>query len=836
MKQILFILIGLLLISPSVYSQLNIKWESRFDNDQKDDFSKGIVIDASGNSYVVGTSKKGTKFEIITIKYDPNGLELWNVSIVGPGNGLNEAVGIVLDSNNDPIVGGHYFISGNDYDIFARKLSSIDGSTVWTYTHPGTSNYDELKDMTIDGNDNVILVGGIQVSGVNSRYAIISISPMGAENWSRSYFAWTNRDFANAVAVDASNNVYVTGESYVSSTGLDFYTLKYNSIGVQQWVRRIDGNGGDDRATSIAVAPDGSVYVGGTSYRGLVVDDEIMIAKLNSAGVVMWTEIIGGTDGANDRIRSLAVDQQNHVYVVGSVKNIGNGEDFYVGRYRPNGVKHWSYLYQSPTNGFDIANEIRISNDYDIYIAGYSNITGSSDDYLTVKMDTIGAVKWTKRFNGPASKSDQMSDFQIDIDGNIFVTGSSTGAGTLRDFSTIKYCQLETIASDNDTICIGESVQLSVSGGSNFQWSVFSGEPITPSTFTCVACDDPIATPTQTTIYVVSSESASGCVDYDTVVIVVNPLPGPAITADGPTSFCEGGSVKLTADSAADYDWSTNENSQTITANTSGTYSLTVTDVMGCQNTTDIIVEVYPIPQVDGGSDRFRCPGDSLKLNATGADTHVWYTIPTYSDTIQNGDYYKPTVGGELVVFGTSAEGCLGKDTINITLYPNPVQIEITKGNSGNLFVNTAQGTTSWFYNGIGTGVTGTSFFYDTLIYCNGLYEVNYVDENGCKTYDSLTVSGETTCLEPEDTASLKTNEIIALNVYPNPTRSSVNISFESNELRLIAIYSVEGVLVEKINSIEKEVILDLSGLGKGTYMVTVQGSESFGRARVVKQ
>lgn len=822
------------MVSIPTYAQLNIKWESRFDNDTKDDFSKGIVIDNSGNSYVVGTSKNGATFQIVAIKYDPNGNELWNVSTVGPGNGLNQAVGIVLDSNNDPIIGGHYFMGGSDYDIFAKKLSTVDGSTLWTYNHTGTANYDELRDMDIDGNDNVVLVGGTQQSGVNSQFAVISLSPTGTQNWSQSYNAGANRDFANAVTIDATNNIYVAGESEVSGTGLDFYTIKYNAAGTLMWQLRTDGNVATDRATSIAVANDGSVYVGGASYRGLFLDDEIMLVKINSIGVVQWTAVFGGTEGSDDKVSSLTVDNDNHIYLVGSVKNTGNGEDFYVARYRPNGTKHWDYLYQSPTNGFDIANEIRVNSDFEVYIAGYSNVTSTSDDYLSVKLDTLGVVGWTKRFDGPSSQSDQMADFQIDVDGNLFVTGSSSGSGTLRDFSTIKYCQLETIASDNDTICIGASVQLNATGGTNFQWSAIAGDPISPSNFSCTACEDPIATPNLTTTYIVSSESASGCVDFDTVIVVVNPLPGPTITPSGPTSFCDGGSVNLSADPAAVYNWNTGESIQTISVDTSGVYSLTVTDSMGCQNITNVNIEVFSIPNVDGGSDRFRCPGDSLLLNATGADTYAWYTLPAYDDTVQNGAYYQPSVSGNIVVFGTSIDGCLGKDTINVTLYPNPTQIEISQGFSGNLFVNTTLGTSSWFYDGSTTGVTGPTFLYDTIAYCNGFYEVNYVDENGCKSYDSLTVSGETSCVE--DTSNLKTNTFNNLNLYPNPTQNKVNISFENKELRSIAVYSMEGVLVRTIVSQEKEVVLELSDLGNGTYMVTVQGNNSFARARVVKQ
>lgn len=820
-------------------AQLNIMWESRFDNDNKDDLSKGIVIDATGNSYVVGTSKNGANFEVVAIKYSPSGVELWNVSIPSPGIGAAQAVGVVLDSNNDPIVGGYYNTGGSDFDIFAKKLSTANGSTVWTYNHTGSANYDELKDMAIDGDDNVILVGGIQTSGTYSKFVVISLNPNGTQKWVKTNTQNSGRHFANAVAVDAANNVYVTGESFNSlntTSKLDFYTVKYNSNGVQAWDLRTDGNSADDRANSIAVAPDGSVYVGGTSYRGLYLDDEIMLVKISAAGAFVWNAVFGGSDGAGDKVKSVKVDNNNHVYLAGSLKNTGNGEDFYVTRYRPDGTKHWDYTYQSPTNGYDIANKIRISTDFDIYVAGYSNVTATKDDYITVKLDTLGTVEWTKRFDGPASQSDQMSDFQIDVDGNLFMTGSSVGSGTLRDFSTIKYCQLETIASENDTICIGASIQLGVTGGSGFQWIAIAGDPITTSNFTCTACDDPIATPTMTTTYVVSSSSASGCIAFDTVIVVVNPLPGPVITPNGPTSFCDGGSVDLTADAAAVYNWSTGESTQTIVAEESGVFSLTVTDAMGCQNVTDVNVEVFPIPSVNGGADRFRCHGDSLQLNATGADSYVWHNIPTYSDTIPNGGYFAPTAATSLVVFGTSADGCLGKDTINVTMYPYPVQIQITQGFSGNLFVNYNQGTSYWSFDGVDTGITGASFFYDTVVYCNGLYEVEYVDENGCKSYDALTVSGETSCLDPVDTASLNTHERTQLNVYPNPTRNHVTISFENSELRTVGIYSMEGVLVRKMNSQETELVLDMTDLVNGTYMVTVEGGNSFARARVVKQ
>src|SRR2546423_6875493 len=93
----------------------------------------------------------------------------------------------------------------------------------------------------------------------------------------------------------------------------------------------------------------------------------------------------------------------------------------------------------SANAGRDFAKAIAIDSSENVYLTGSSEGPGTALDFVTIKQDAMGAIKWRARFNGPGFGNDVPSALAVDGWGNVYVTGSSLGAGTGLDFATIKY-------------------------------------------------------------------------------------------------------------------------------------------------------------------------------------------------------------------------------------------------------------------------------------------------------------------------------------------------------------------------------------------------------------
>ncbi len=735
----------LVLVVGTSYSQINIQWESRLNGAGNFiDKAVDLVLDASGNTYVTGSSYNGSSYDIMTVKYDPDGAELWRTSYGGIG--IDEGHAIALNSLGHVIVTGSLFVSGTDWDIVTLKYSAATGAIIWSIIHPGSGQYDTGVDVVVDNTNQIIVAASITGAGTgNVDFLTLKYNNLGTLVWSNIEGGAFN-DLPKAVMVDAANNVYVGGhhEYSVGTTYFDFKLIKYNSGGVLQWSTTEDsGFGKLDTPYAMALDAANNIILAGSGFTDIQNEEDYLTMKFNNAtGALIWKRTYAGNAEALDVINAVAVDDLNNIYVTGKSKSVETSEDFYTISYDASGTELWANRYTTAGLKYDEAKDIQISDDFaSIYVTGYSFYAATNNDFVTVKYNAAdGVVQWTTIFNGPSSNSDQAVKMQLDATENIFITGNSHGGATNLDYSTIKYCQLTTSASPDTSVCIGGSVDLIATGGDDVTWEVLTGDA---GSMSCSVCETMTATPSVSTVYIVSSTSLSGCIDYDTVSVDVNDLPMVSIYYDSPLDFCLGDSLVLYADLYDAYDWSTGGTEISTTVFTGGTVTLTVEDTNACSNTAEVDIVVYDIPFVNAGVDITICPGTSVELEATGAVSYLWNASPTLVGLLLPNPEASPVVTTNYIVTGTDADGCQNKDTVQVALFTLPI-------------VNAGPDQTICIGDSVNLLVTGaTTYLWDFSLSLSELdianpwaspavltkYFVTGTDDNGCTNIDSINVS-----------------------------------------------------------------------------------------------
>ena len=120
-------------------------------------------------------------------------------------------------------------------------------------------------------------------------------------------------DYSHSVAVAPDGSVYVCGNTESAGAGsYDLLLAKFSSSGTVQWQKTLGGSG-EDYGTSVAVAPDGYVYVCGYTKSAGAGSYDLLLTKFSSSGTVQWQKTLGGS--GEDYGTSVAVAPDGSVYV-----------------------------------------------------------------------------------------------------------------------------------------------------------------------------------------------------------------------------------------------------------------------------------------------------------------------------------------------------------------------------------------------------------------------------------------------------------------------------------------------------------------------------------------
>ncbi|RYZ21525.1 MAG: T9SS type B sorting domain-containing protein [Chitinophagaceae bacterium] len=228
------------------------------------------------------------------------------------------------------------------------------------------------------------------------------------------------------------------------------------------------------------------------------------------------------------------------------------------------------------------------------------------------------------------------------------------------------------VAPSAPAICRFDSVQLSVSGGSTYQWSPAAG-------LSNPAIANPKASPAATTAYKVLVTNAAGCKDSVTVTVTVYAKPVVLLTPAAP-SFCPGDSVQLSATGGATYSWSpaAGLGSAAVAAPkaapaASTTYTVTVTNAEGCQSTGSLTVTRKNAPVPTAAVSGPICAGDSAQLTAGGGIQYLWSPAGSLSSATIFNPKAGPAANTTYQVVVTNAEGCKDSTQVNVVVHPKPV-------------------------------------------------------------------------------------------------------------------------------------------------------------------
>ena len=302
------------------------------------------------------------------------------------------------------------------------------------------------------------------------------------------------------------------------------------------------------------------------------------------------------------------------------------------------------------------------------------------------------------------------------------VQAASADGCTSADTVVVNVSPTQFSISNDTTICIGDTVQISASGGNQYLW-------LPNSDISDVTVSDPLVSPSASQTYVVEVEDADGCEFLDSILVSVQPLPTAFAGFD--QGVCAGSDAQLNASGGQIYLWTptaglsnANISNPVVTfSSDTATYTVLVTDNTGCENTDTVTVWQEPLPDAQAGPDTTICEGETVQLTSSGGQTYEWSpTAGLNNPNSQNPTAtplttttYTVTVGqpsGNLVFNGDFSQGNVGFNS-DYTYYP------ISPGNMGEARYSTVTNANSIHAAFQGTGHTGNAPL-DSFMVVNG--------------------------------------------------------------------------------------------------------------------
>ncbi len=360
------------------------------------DFVNAVAVDAGGNVVVTGGSRStssSTSEDYATIRYSADGVPLWTNRYAGGGNSGDRPMAVVTDVSSNVVVTGSAQLTASvdSVDIVTIKYSAA-GTALWTNTYNGPANsYDTARCMALDASGSVFVAGYATATNLWPDLVVIKYSSAGVALWTNLFGGSFNRgDEARAIVVDGSSNVVITGYTTATGNQNDFVTIKYSNAGVPLWTNIYAGPSNDeDKPASVAVDASDNVFVTGFST-GSGGNWDYATIKYSSAGVPLWTNRYNGPGNGDDMAEDIVVDSAGNVHVTGLAEAGGLLADFVTVTYNNSGAGIRTNRFNNgPGNTTDEAVAIVVDSIGNTIVTGWADVGLQPPDIITIKYASL---------------------------------------------------------------------------------------------------------------------------------------------------------------------------------------------------------------------------------------------------------------------------------------------------------------------------------------------------------------------------------------------------------------------------------------------------------------
>ncbi|HEX8254238.1 MAG TPA: hypothetical protein VF846_13930 [Thermoanaerobaculia bacterium] len=326
-----------------------------------------------------------------------------------------------------------------------------------------------------------------------------------------------------------------------------------------------------------------------------------------------------------------------------------------------------SYLWSTGATTQTIT--VTTSGTYTVTVTDANGCTASDSDNVTITTSPVVNI------TGPVSSCDNATlDAGPGFSSYLWSTGETTQTIVVSSSGaySVTVSNGTCSASDSHNVTISNTVTPVISGPTSACASqsvtLDAGAGFASYLWSTGATTQTIAVNASGT-YSVTVTTAGGCSGSDSHNVTIHPSATATITPDGPTTFCSGEDVVLTASAGSSWLWSNGATTQSVTVTASGSYSVTVTDGNSCSATSaPTTVAVNTPPSVTIGGPTSTCEGSQVVLDAgSGFASYLWSTGET-TQTIT----LTPAGTASYTVTVTNAAGCSATDSHSVTVSANP--------------------------------------------------------------------------------------------------------------------------------------------------------------------